>query len=348
MGAGKFGHNKTTAAEIADKAPENRVGDACHGGQHGRGRDRDVSDGEVSRETHKYSLASRYWNEAAARRSADRGGCPGRGVGGENDRSCSRFRLRRLKRFMWFRNPLRQRSLPRFRIRLRSTRRPLLSTWLQRKRLRRKRRTRSHRRCLAGLRPLPRRSYVEPWKPVIRKNKPILMAKAAPAPATSAPPPPPSLPQPAPYEAPATPELPATPAAEPQPAPRRQVTLPSGMTIPVRLTESLSSDRKLAGDTFDASLAEPLVVEGLVIAERGARASGRVVGTQRAGRVGGTYSSLELELTSVVTSDGQRRRALHRSLDEAGRRLRSAAPARGEDRRTFPRKRSSSFAWHRA
>jgi hypothetical protein len=78
------------------------------------------------------------------------------------------------------------------------------------------------------------------------------------------------------------------------------------MSIPVRLTESLSSDRKLAGDRFDAALAEPLVVEGLVIAERGARASGRVVGTQRAGRVGGTYSSLDLELTSVETSDGQR------------------------------------------
>ena len=40
MRAGKFGHNKTASAQIADKAPENRVGNARHGGQHGRGRDR--------------------------------------------------------------------------------------------------------------------------------------------------------------------------------------------------------------------------------------------------------------------------------------------------------------------
>jgi hypothetical protein len=77
------------------------------------------------------------------------------------------------------------------------------------------------------------------------------------------------------------------------------------MTVAVRLNESLSSERGIAGDTFNASLAEPLVVDGLVIAERGARAHGRILGTQRAGRVNGT-SSLDLELTMVETSDGQK------------------------------------------
>jgi hypothetical protein len=76
------------------------------------------------------------------------------------------------------------------------------------------------------------------------------------------------------------------------------------MIIAVRLNESLSSERGIAGDTFNASLAEPLVANGLVIAERGARARGRILGTQRAGRVSGT-SSLDLELTTVETSDGQ-------------------------------------------
>ncbi len=64
------------------------------------------------------------------------------------------------------------------------------------------------------------------------------------------------------------------PAPEPEPLPLaapRRATVRTGTTIAVRLDESLSSDRKLPGDTFSASLAEPVVADGLVIAERGAR-----------------------------------------------------------------------------
>jgi hypothetical protein len=77
------------------------------------------------------------------------------------------------------------------------------------------------------------------------------------------------------------------------------------MTVVVRLQEALSSDRANPGDMFEATLAEPLVVDDLVIAERGAHASGRVVDAQRGARL--WYpSTLELALTSVFTSDGQR------------------------------------------
>jgi hypothetical protein len=58
------------------------------------------------------------------------------------------------------------------------------------------------------------------------------------------------------------------------------------------------------GDTFSATLDAPLVVDSLVIAERGARAQGRVVRVEAAGRVRG-LSALALELTSLKTSDGQ-------------------------------------------
>jgi hypothetical protein len=71
------------------------------------------------------------------------------------------------------------------------------------------------------------------------------------------------------------------------------------------LTESLSTDRSVPGDTFSASLAEPLVVDGLVIAERGAHVTGRIVDARKAGWFGGT-SSVELELASIVSSDGQK------------------------------------------
>jgi hypothetical protein len=71
------------------------------------------------------------------------------------------------------------------------------------------------------------------------------------------------------------------------------------MAIPVRLDESLSTERNVAGDVFQASLAEPLVVDNLVIAERGARVTGRILDAQKSGRLG-------LALSTVATSDGQR------------------------------------------
>jgi len=60
----------------------------------------------------------------------------------------------------------------------------------------------------------------------------------------------------------------------------------------------------MPGDTFAATLDKELVVDGFVIAERGARVEGRVVGADRAGRVSGV-ATLSLELTRVRTSDGQ-------------------------------------------
>ena len=95
------------------------------------------------------------------------------------------------------------------------------------------------------------------------------------------------------------------PQPVPDPAPARHVTLRIGMTFRVRLDQSLSTERDFAGDTFHASLAEPFVVDGLVIAERGARVTGRVVESRKAGRLNGT-SAIRLALTTLYTSDGQK------------------------------------------
>jgi hypothetical protein len=75
--------------------------------------------------------------------------------------------------------------------------------------------------------------------------------------------------------------------------------------LSVRLEEALSSDRSFQGDQFRASLAAPLVVNGFVIAERGARVMGRVAEIDKGGKVKGV-AHLALELTSLTTSDGQR------------------------------------------
>ncbi|MBX5496460.1 MAG: hypothetical protein IRZ15_14095 [Bryobacteraceae bacterium] len=93
------------------------------------------------------------------------------------------------------------------------------------------------------------------------------------------------------------------PAPPPPPQPKT-VTIAAGTLLTVRLGEGLSTSRNQPGDTFTAVLDKPLVVDGYVIAERGARVEGRVVEAERAGRVKG-LSSLSIALTSLHTSDGQ-------------------------------------------
>jgi hypothetical protein len=94
------------------------------------------------------------------------------------------------------------------------------------------------------------------------------------------------------------------PIAPPPPDPPRQVTIAAGTLVPVRLVETLQSDRMSEGDTFSATLDAPIVVDSLVIAERGARLQGRVAHIEAAGRVRGV-AAMTLELTSLRTSDGQ-------------------------------------------
>jgi hypothetical protein len=82
------------------------------------------------------------------------------------------------------------------------------------------------------------------------------------------------------------------------------VTLNAGTLIPVRLVDGLTSERNLPGDWFTATLDKELVADGFVIAERGARVEGRVVASDKGGRVKGV-STLTVELVRLHTSDGQ-------------------------------------------
>lgn len=95
------------------------------------------------------------------------------------------------------------------------------------------------------------------------------------------------------------PEAPKVPERVPE-----TVTIAAGTTISVRLNATLSSDKNLPGDTFTAVLDQPLVVNDMVIAERGAKVDGKVVEAVKAGRVKGT-ALLSVALTRVRTSDGQ-------------------------------------------
>jgi len=93
------------------------------------------------------------------------------------------------------------------------------------------------------------------------------------------------------------------PAPPPPPQPH-SVTLNAGMLIPVRMLDGVSSERNQPGDSFTATLDKELVVDGFVIAERGARLEGKVVAADRGGKVKGV-AAIAVELTRLRTSDGQ-------------------------------------------
>jgi hypothetical protein len=83
-----------------------------------------------------------------------------------------------------------------------------------------------------------------------------------------------------------------------------KLTIKPGTFVTVRLNQGLSSDRNQAGDAFAATLAKPVVVDGVVLAERGQTVGGKVVEAKKAGRVEGV-SRLAVQLTDLTLSDGQ-------------------------------------------
>ncbi len=99
------------------------------------------------------------------------------------------------------------------------------------------------------------------------------------------------------------PHFPADPGFNATPVPRTLV-IPGGKYLTVRTLNFVSSDRNQPGDFFSATLVEPLVVDGFVVAARGQTVNGRVVDVQKAGRVKGV-SSLRVELTELHLVDGQ-------------------------------------------
>lgn len=144
------------------------------------------------------------------------------------------------------------------------------------------------------------------------------VAAPNPAPAESTPPaePPPVVvqqqPPPVPTVAQSVPERPQLMRPDPLEQKRARdertaetVTLPAGTVIHVRLNQALSSERNENGDGFNATLTEPVVANGFVIAERGARVDGRIVDAARAGKVKG-LARIAVRLTTLHTSDNQK------------------------------------------
>ena len=76
-------------------------------------------------------------------------------------------------------------------------------------------------------------------------------------------------------------------------------TVPQGGIIDVKLDQTLASNRNRPGDTFEASVARPVEVDGKVVIPEGTRVTGRVVYAHRSGRLKGV-AQLQLTLDSLV------------------------------------------------
>ncbi len=84
--------------------------------------------------------------------------------------------------------------------------------------------------------------------------------------------------------------------AEQQPPPT--ITIPAGTELVVRLEDPLSSSRNRSGDTFLATLDEPLIVDNYIVAPKDSKLTGRVVAARESGHLK-TPADLAITLTSL-------------------------------------------------
>jgi hypothetical protein len=82
------------------------------------------------------------------------------------------------------------------------------------------------------------------------------------------------------------------------------LTAKRGTVLAVRINEELSSNHNKIGDVFSATLIQPVIVQGIVVARYGQTAAGRVVEVKKAGKISGV-SRLGITLTSLNLVDGQ-------------------------------------------
>jgi hypothetical protein len=97
-----------------------------------------------------------------------------------------------------------------------------------------------------------------------------------------------------------------------------QLTIKPGTFVMVRMVQGLNSDRNREGDLFTATLAQPIVVDGIVVAQRGQTVLGRVTEAKKAGRVEGT-SRLGLQLTGITLADGNQAKVETALVNRNGR-----------------------------
>ena len=100
------------------------------------------------------------------------------------------------------------------------------------------------------------------------------------------------------------------------PPPRASVTIPAATEITVRMIDPVDSSVNQIGDTFRASLDEPIVLNGQTVALRGADVTAKLTEVAQAGRVQGR-SELSLVLLDI-TLNGRKHEITTAEVYEAG------------------------------
>jgi hypothetical protein len=126
---------------------------------------------------------------------------------------------------------------------------------------------------------------------VVFEAAPSPTPAATPAPVAAAPPS-----STAPQLRPASERPPATPPSAN--AATTGYTVPTGTKVTIQLVDAINSETSKAGSTFVALLDQPVLVNGVEVAPRGADIRGRITTANDAGRIAGS-AELGLELTQL-------------------------------------------------
>jgi hypothetical protein len=154
-------------------------------------------------------------------------------------------------------------------------------------------------------------------------QEPELTAPSTTVRTPSTPPIPAAPPVPSNVPSPATPPVPASPpkaaatvAPSPENVPESKtapttvvqdasgLTLPTGTPITIRTMDSIDTDKNKVGDTFEASLEDPISAGGQTIGTKGTPVKGRIAWSRESGKVTG-QSELILELTDITFNGKQ-------------------------------------------
>ncbi|MBI3894645.1 MAG: hypothetical protein HY313_01810 [Acidobacteria bacterium] len=108
----------------------------------------------------------------------------------------------------------------------------------------------------------------------------------------------------------------STPTSTYSSTPRANITIPAGTELTVRMIDPVDSSIHQTGQTFRASLDEPIVVGGQTIAARGSEVTAKMTEVEQAGRVTGR-SELTLVLLDIMI-DGRKHEITTAEVSEAG------------------------------
>jgi hypothetical protein len=84
----------------------------------------------------------------------------------------------------------------------------------------------------------------------------------------------------------------------PQPAATSSVTIPSGTVLKIRMIDGVDSETSQLGQTFQASLDDPIMVDGETVVPRGADVVAKLVEDKQSGKISGR-TELTLDLVSM-------------------------------------------------